>query len=92
MKELKDTVDLMLSADYKERFQAEYYQLRNRYDKLEQMVSDWYWGHLDFEPTCPMSTYEAQLRAMRDYLTVLEARAIMEGVNIGVNAEQFNND
>lgn len=31
--ELKDTVKLMLSADFKERFQAEYHQ-----DKKEQKV------------------------------------------------------
>ena len=30
MMELKDTVDLMLSTDYKERFKAEYYQLKIR--------------------------------------------------------------
>lgn len=29
--ELKDTVEMMLSADYKERFKAEYYQLKIRY-------------------------------------------------------------
>lgn len=32
--ELKDTISLMTSADYKERFIAEYLQLKIRYNKL----------------------------------------------------------
>lgn len=32
--------------------------------------------------TCPMSIYDIQLRAMRDYLTILEARAAIEGVEL----------
>ena len=36
--ELKDTVSLMQSADYKERFKAEYYQLVIRYKKLKAML------------------------------------------------------
>lgn len=32
--ELKDTVEMMTSSDYKERFKAEYYQLKLRYNKL----------------------------------------------------------
>ena len=35
MKELKDTVDGMLSTDYKERFVAEYQQTKIRYEKLK---------------------------------------------------------
>lgn len=33
--ELKDTVEMMGSADYKERFKAEYYQTKIRYEKLK---------------------------------------------------------
>lgn len=29
MNELKDTIELMNSSDYKDRFKAEYYQLQN---------------------------------------------------------------
>lgn len=35
--ELKDTIEMMQSADYKERFKAEYYQTKIRYDKLHKM-------------------------------------------------------
>lgn len=80
--ELKDTVRLMESSDYKERFKAEYEQLRIRFEKLSAMVEKWDAGMLPFTPTCPRSTYTIQLRAMADYLAVLEARGIMEGVKL----------
>ena len=79
---LKDTVSLMLSADYKERFTAEYYQLRERFAGLSSMLEKWDAGTLDFTPTCPRSTYELQKRVMADYLAILEARAVMEGVKL----------
>ena len=36
--ELKDTIDLMNSNDYKERFIAEYLQVKIRYNKLLNML------------------------------------------------------
>lgn len=36
--ELRDTVEMMNNADYKERFKAEYYQTAIRYGKLKAMV------------------------------------------------------
>lgn len=80
--ELRDTVEMMNSADYKERFKAEYYQTAIRYGKLKAMVDKYNNGTLEFKPTCPMSIYDIQLRAMRDYLTILEARATIEGVEL----------
>ena len=35
MKELKETTKLMTSTDYKERFVAEYWQTKIRYEKLK---------------------------------------------------------
>ena len=78
--ELKNTVEMMESADYKERFKAEYYQLEIRYKKLAAMLEQWDNGTLVFVPTCPRSTYNIQIRAMSDYLAVLEARAAIEGI------------
>ena len=72
----------MTSPDYKERFKAEFYQLKIRYDKLNAMVEKWDKGELDFTPTCPRETYDKQLAAMVDYLSVLELRANMEGVEL----------
>lgn len=80
--ELKETVEMMNSAEYKERFKAEYQQLYIRYTKLKTMLQKWDNGELEFTPTCPKSTYNMQLRAMDDYMAVLEARAVMENVGL----------
>ena len=45
---LQDTVALMNSADYKERFKAEYYQLANRFKGLKKMLEEWDRGKLKF--------------------------------------------
>lgn len=79
---LQDTVALMNSADYKERFEAEYYQLANRFKGLKKMLDEWNRGKLKFSPTCPRSTYDMQLTAMKVYLAMLEARAVMEGIKL----------
>ena len=80
--ELKETVKMMNSSDYKERFKAEYYQVVIRYQKLMAMIQKWDNGELNFTPTCPRSTYNMQIKAMTDYIAVLEARAVMEGVEL----------
>lgn len=80
--ELKDTVGMMDSEDYKERFKAEYYQVKIRYGKLKDMLERWDDELLNFVPTCPRSTYDMQIRAMSDYIAVLEARAVMEGITL----------
>lgn len=80
--ELKDTVEMMNSADYKERFKAEYRQNVIRYQKLAAMLEKWDNGELNFTPTCPRSTYNMQIKAITDYIAVLEARAVMEGVDL----------
>lgn len=80
MMELKDTVEMMLSDDYKERFKAEYYQLKIRHDKLQKMVDNW--DKLDFKPTCAYSTYICQLLAMEDYMALLRSRAEQEGIKL----------
>lgn len=82
MMELKETVKMMNSADYKERFKAEYYQVVIRYQKLKEMLKKWDNGELNFSPTCPRSTYNMQIKAMTDYIAVLETRAVMEGVEL----------
>lgn len=79
---LPSTAALMQSFDYKERFIAEYKQLVIRYRGLVRMLNQWDKGELSFNPTCPRSTYNSQLKAMSDYITVLEARAVMEGIEL----------
>ena len=80
----KDTVDIMCSTDYKERFIAEYKQLEIRILGLERMLDNWDHNELNFKPTCPRSTYDLQLRAMKDYYAVLQMRAVMENIPIEV--------
>lgn len=82
MKNLKDTIKMMNSSDYKERFKAEYQQVVIRYKKLAAMLEKWDKGELNFKPTCPRSTYNMQIKAMTDYIAVLEARAVMENVDL----------
>ena len=80
--ELSDTIEMMNSEDYKERFRAEYCQTVIRYGKLKNMLDRWDDGNLNFMPTCPRSTYNMQIKAMTDYIAVLEARAVMEGIDL----------
>ena len=79
---LEDTKDLMCSPDYKERFKAEYYQLKIRYEKLNSMCEKWDKGELNFTPTCPRYIYSRQLDKMAGYLSILEERAELEGVEL----------
>ena len=78
--ELKETIDLMQSEDYKERFKAEYQQLSIRYKKLKKMYDNW--DNLNFLPRCPKSIYKMQLEVMERYLAILEARAAIEEVPV----------
>lgn len=82
MMNLADTVKGMNSVDYKERFVAEYNQLKIRFIGLMNMCGKWDRNELTFEPTCPRSTYDLQLKAMRDYMAILEMRAVMEGIEL----------
>ena len=82
MMKLSETVEMMNSADYKERFRAEYFQLKIRVNGLKNMLDKWDNGELNFTPTCPRSTYNMQIKAMTDYIAVLEARAVMEGIEL----------
>lgn len=78
--ELKETIEMMTSSDYKERFKGEYYQLKIRTEKLDAMLEKWDAGELNFKPTCPRGMYDEQIAAMKKYLEILEERADLEGV------------
>ena len=78
--ELKDTIEMMQSDDYRERFKAEYYQAVIRYKKLNTMFVNW--DKLDFTPACSRQTLMLQLRVMFDYITVLRTRAEHEKIEL----------
>lgn len=80
--ELKDTVDLMLSYDYKERFKAEYYQTKIRYDKLHKILVKYEANTLDFKLTTPLHILGEQKRVMGEYLRNLEVRAEIEKIEL----------
>lgn len=80
--ELKDTIELMQSEDYKERFKAEYQQLKIRTTKLRNMIVRHEAKTLDFEPTCPMHVLHEQLNHMERYLWLLEVRAETEKIEL----------
>lgn len=80
--ELKDTIEMMNSPDYKERFKAEYQQLKIRYDKLDDMTVKYEAGTLDFTPTCSLQLLKEQKMHMGCYLRCLKIRAEIEGVKL----------
>lgn len=82
MIELKDTVPMMISDDYKERFVAEYSQLSIRYKKLYAVLEKYAADKLDFKPTCPIEILYEQLDHMEAYLNVLKTRAKYENIEL----------
>lgn len=79
---LNETVEMMNSTDYKERFKAEYYQIKTRIYVLQNILSAWDNDKLTFEPTCPRSTYDLQLKAMMEHKALLEMTAVMHNIHI----------
>jgi hypothetical protein len=79
---LQDTIEMMNSADYNERFKAEFYQLKIRICKLDNMVSKYKLGELPFEPNCSYDLLNGQLKAMRLYQSYLIERAEIENIEI----------
>lgn len=82
MKELNETIEMMNSADYKERFCAEYWQTKIRYEKLHRMTIRYEAGTLDFTPDCPLALLKEQKAAMGNYLHALEVRAEIEKIDL----------
>ena len=80
--ELKDTIELMNSSDYKERFKAEYWQTKIRYNKLHKMLIKYEAKTLDFEPSCSLELLSEQAKHMGMYLKCLEIRAEIEKIEL----------
>jgi hypothetical protein len=89
---LNDTMPLMVSNDYKDRFVAEYMQTKIRYNKLHRMIVRYEAGTLDFKPTCPLFLLKEQAEAMGAYLFALEKRAELEGIHFHISVEEAGND
>lgn len=79
---MKKTATMMLSTDYKERFIAEYWQTKVRYDALHRMLIKHEAGTLPFTPDCPIELLKEQKSLMGNYLRVLEVRAEIEKIEL----------
>lgn len=80
--ELKDTIEMMQSDDFKERFRAEYYQTKIRYDKLDAMTVKYEAGTLPFTPNCSLELLKEQKSYMVNYIRCLKIRAEIEGIEL----------
>lgn len=79
---LNDTVDLMRSDDYKDRFIAEYAQAMIRAQKLELLLIDYRNKTLDFIPSTDIDTLTDQLTFMNRYILILQKRAKIESITL----------
>lgn len=80
--ELKDTIEMMTSSDYKERFKAEYYQIKTRCEKLNSIIVKHYAKTMDFTLSCNIALLVEQKRYMSEYMRCLEIRAEVEGIQL----------
>lgn len=82
--ELKETVELMNSEDYKERFVAEYHQVKIRYEKLKNFCNkievEEMLGKEVTKHDCPLELLREQQKYMGLYLSILEKRALIENI------------
>lgn len=84
MMTLAETIPLMTSEDYRDRFKAEYWQLKIRTGKLQAMLAADEVGTLPFKFQCPRSLLRDQLRKSQDLLGILATRVRVEGINLEV--------
>lgn len=96
MKNLKETIDLMTSDDYKDRFFAEYWQTRIRQEKLRNFcdkieAAEIMEGIGKPIPCpvhdCPLGLLRKQQRLMGELCGVYQLRAIIEGIDLGMPIE-----
>lgn len=80
--ELKDTVNMMLSDDYKERFKAEYIQEKIRAVKLENILKAYKDNKLNYKLKCSYELLYEQLVFMKNKLRILSERAKIEGIEL----------
>ena len=77
--EMKDTVALMESDDYKDRFKAEYWQTKIRYNRLRKIVVK---ADAGIDIPNNIQFLREQSRRMAEYLYILEVRAETENIEL----------
>ena len=89
--ELKDTIEMMNGKDYKERFKAEYYQTKIRYEKLKKFNTKLHAAEITQcqknryegpQADCPLYLLQEQQKVMAEYLSLLELRAVIENIKL----------
>ncbi len=86
---LGETVKMMLSDDYKERFIAEYRQTKIRYERLKAFNNKIEAARTvnsikveEPKHDCPFDLLREQQRRMGEYLHILELRAVIEEIKL----------
>lgn len=79
---LESTCEMMNSKDFKERFRAEYFQLKIRMTGLGNMLKKYKEGTLNFSPNCSFDLLNGQYKSMDMYASYLEERALIENVDL----------
>ena len=83
---LDQTIGYMISADYKDRFKAEFWQLSIRASKLEhyiKRIKDARAAGAQEPPhDCSIELLEEQLDCMYDYCRILLKRGLVEHINL----------
>ena len=79
---LIDTIQLMDSEDYRDRFIAEYHQTKIRYDKLHRLIIKLEAGTCEFTPSCKLEILKEQAKYMGMYLYMLEVRSEIEHIDL----------
>lgn len=87
MLNLKGTASLMTSTDYRQRFIAEYWQTKIRYEKLKafnnKIEASYSSDSIETpEHDCPDGMLLEQQHIMGEYLHILEVRAIIENIDL----------
>jgi len=80
--ELKDTIDLMTSSEWADRFKAEYLQTKIRYEKLHKMIVMREVGKQTFNTPIPLESWKEQAHHMGMYLYELEKQAAIHGIEL----------
>lgn len=82
--QLNQTVDLMNSESYKERFIAEYAQIEIRTRRLERVIKSVEDNTCpkSFTPSCDIAILKSQLKTMTAYRATLAFRAAIEDIEL----------
>ena len=80
--ELKDTIELMTSESWKDRFVAEYLQTKIRYEKLHKLIVKREVDKIDFITPIPFDSWMTQAAHMGGYLYELEKQAAIHGIEL----------